>query len=166
MEFKRHLAFVSYDGSKFHGFAKNKQESTVQYSIEKTLLKTFKKEFDQFTGITFSSRTDAGVHAIDHPIVFNAPLCFTNEALATILNHSGSEYIHVNSAIKNQKDFVGLTGYELRKELGSPTDIEVAWSDAKGLIQIFIFVTPRGSVSAALHDNTVIDVNYVDKRKK
>ncbi|MBN1493908.1 MAG: hypothetical protein JW938_07155 [Candidatus Omnitrophica bacterium] len=75
-------------------------------------------------------------------------------------------YANVSKAIKNRTDYVGLTGYELRKELGSPTDIQVAWSDEKGLVQIFIYATARGTISAALHENLVIDVDYVDKLKK
>ncbi|MCK5848422.1 MAG: hypothetical protein KAH01_04420 [Caldisericia bacterium] len=105
MGYKRRLAFVSYDGSKFHGFAKNKQVSTVQYSIETTLARSFRKDFSHFHGISFSSRTDAGVHAIEHPIVFNAPAYFTNQTLEKIMNHRGSQSIHVNSVQEVPLDF-------------------------------------------------------------
>jgi hypothetical protein len=76
------------------------------------------------------------------------------------------KYGAVNSAIKKQPDFVGLSGYELRKSIGSPTDIQVAWSDDKGLVQIFVYATTRGTISVALKDDTVIDVDYLDKFKK
>jgi hypothetical protein len=77
-----------------------------------------------------------------------------------------TKYTNVNRAIKNSTDFTGLNGYELRKELGAPTDIQSAWSDDHGLVQIFVFATTRGTISAALHENTVIDTDYVDKMRK
>ena len=86
--------------------------------------------------------------------------------LSGCLGYVFTYYPQVSSAIKNRTDFVGLSGYELRKKIGSPTDVQVAWSDEKGLVQIFIYASARGTISVALHENTVIDVDYVDKTKK
>ncbi len=77
-----------------------------------------------------------------------------------------TKYAAVSKAIKNQTDFIGLSGYDVRKDLGAPNDIDVAWSDDKGLVQIYTYTTTHGTVSLALKDNMVIDVDYVDRIKK
>ncbi len=50
---------VEYDGTDFHGFARQKAARTVQGVLE-TVLQSLLKEPVQVTG---ASRTDAGVHA-------------------------------------------------------------------------------------------------------
>jgi tRNA pseudouridine38-40 synthase len=82
----RRLGFVSYDGSFYHGFAKNNRVSTVQGFIERVLCNTFKISFSDLY-FTFSSRTDAGVHALEQPVCFDAPGYFSDEALLRILNY-------------------------------------------------------------------------------
>lgn len=58
-------AIVSYDGTLFHGWAKQKNVRTVQQEIEDLLFKIFNEKIN----IYGSSRTDAYVHAIGQ--VFN-----------------------------------------------------------------------------------------------
>ncbi len=51
---------ISYDGSAYHGWAKQKDAVSVQQVIEQAL----KRLFDQEVHICGTSRTDAGVHAL------------------------------------------------------------------------------------------------------
>ena len=97
MKCLKHLAFISYDGASFHGFAKNKHLRTIQDSIETVLLKSFGNDFDEFHGISFSSRTDAGVHALEHPISFNAPEYFSDIALKKTMNQRLPDSIRINN---------------------------------------------------------------------
>lgn len=68
----RYLLYLSYDGSKFDGFAKQKGKKTVQGKIEEVLNERFQREIS----IVGSGRTDKGVHAykqcahfdIDNPV--------------------------------------------------------------------------------------------------
>ena len=62
--FARYLLRIQYDGGAFHGFQRQANARTVQGCVEEAMAK--------FTGveggvhaITGSSRTDAGVHALD-----------------------------------------------------------------------------------------------------
>ncbi|MFC1809662.1 hypothetical protein ACFL3D_06065 [Candidatus Omnitrophota bacterium] len=77
-----------------------------------------------------------------------------------------TKYGNVNRAIKNETDYVGLSSPELRIALGAPTDRSVGWSDEKGLIQILLFATTRGTITVAQKDNIVIDVDYENRFKK
>lgn len=51
---------IQYDGSKYHGWERKPDVSTVQATLETALRDVFGHEID----ITASSRTDAGAHAI------------------------------------------------------------------------------------------------------
>jgi tRNA pseudouridine38-40 synthase len=62
-----YLVTLSYDGSNFHGWAKQHNVRTVQEEIEKIL----QKIFNQPVPIHGSGRTDAYVHAIEQAFSFN-----------------------------------------------------------------------------------------------
>lgn len=64
----KYLIKVSYDGSKFYGYASQPNLRTIQGEIEKIL----KKIFDKKIIIHASGRTDRYVHAIELPITFDA----------------------------------------------------------------------------------------------
>ena len=59
---------VSYDGSNFHGFAKNRDVRTVQEELEVALARIFGETIE----IVCAGRTDAGVHARHQVISFPA----------------------------------------------------------------------------------------------
>ena len=59
---------VSYDGSNFHGFAKNRDVRTVQEELEEALARIFGESID----LVCAGRTDAGVHARHQVISFVA----------------------------------------------------------------------------------------------
>jgi tRNA pseudouridine38-40 synthase len=58
----RYFIEVSYIGTNFAGFQKQNNAHTIQAEIEQALKVYFKKEID----LTGSSRTDAGVHALQN----------------------------------------------------------------------------------------------------
>lgn len=58
----RYLLEVAYKGSSFSGFQIQKNANTVQAEVEKAMLIFYKQSFE----LTGSSRTDAGVHALQN----------------------------------------------------------------------------------------------------
>ena len=57
---------VSYDGTNYHGFQRQKNIITVQQVLEENLARIF----DEAISITASGRTDAGVHALGQVVSF------------------------------------------------------------------------------------------------
>lgn len=74
----------SYDGSKFNGFQRQKNDRSVQGEVEKALSKIYKDNIE----IKASGRTDAGVHAIGQCAHFDAIEDIPNlkEQLNNLLN--------------------------------------------------------------------------------
>ena len=62
----RYLLSVSYDGSKFNGFQKLKNELTVQGELERVISKIAKKP----VSVKGAGRTDKGAHALDQKCHF------------------------------------------------------------------------------------------------
>ena len=63
----RYFIVFSYDGTKFHGFQRQKDIKNVQGTIEDTLSKVLKEDIV----IKGSGRTDAGVHALGQTATFD-----------------------------------------------------------------------------------------------
>jgi tRNA pseudouridine38-40 synthase len=61
---KTFLLWLSYDGTHFKGWQRQKDQRTVQATLERALQSMFGDGFR----IRTSSRTDAGVHAFRHPV--------------------------------------------------------------------------------------------------
>ncbi|MQS76862.1 tRNA pseudouridine(38-40) synthase TruA [Companilactobacillus halodurans] len=66
----RYKLTIAYDGTKFHGFQRQKKLRTVQGVLEKALFKMTK---GQQVNVFGSGRTDAGVHALGQVIHFDYP---------------------------------------------------------------------------------------------
>lgn len=66
----RYFIELTYRGTNYAGFQKQDNAHTVQAELEKALATVFRAEF-QLTG---SSRTDAGVHALQNYFHFDTPL--------------------------------------------------------------------------------------------
>ncbi len=74
---------VAYDGTPFHGFARNPDVVTVQSELEKTLAQVLRHPVT----VTGAGRTDAGVHARDQVVSFDADEShFEPGALSRALN--------------------------------------------------------------------------------
>ncbi len=74
---------VAYDGTSFHGFARNPGVDTVQQALEDTLSQVLRHP----VSITGAGRTDAGVHARGQVVSFDADEShFEPTALSRALN--------------------------------------------------------------------------------
>lgn len=71
----RYFLELAYKGTAYHGFQIQDNAPTIQLAIEKALFTLFKVNID----LTGSSRTDAGVHALQNYFHFDADLSITNK---------------------------------------------------------------------------------------
>jgi tRNA pseudouridine38-40 synthase len=71
----RYFLELAYKGTAYHGFQIQDNAATIQLAIEKALFTLFKVDFD----LTGSSRTDAGVHALQNYFHFDSDLLITNK---------------------------------------------------------------------------------------
>ncbi len=78
----RFLIIFSYDGSKYFGFQKQKNQKTVQQTLADTLEKINKKPVT----VTPSGRTDTGVHAYNQVAHFDLDINIKTSALKKALN--------------------------------------------------------------------------------
>lgn len=77
-----YLVNISYDGSNYHGWAKQQNNITIQNVIENILESIYKKEIK----IIGSGRTDSGVHAINQYFNFKEDVIkLTPEQLSSII---------------------------------------------------------------------------------
>ena len=91
----RYLITVSYDGSKFFGFQKLNNESSVQGELEKALSKINKEQ----VYVKGSGRTDRGVHAIGQKCHFDLNINISPERLKNAINSLLNDYIYVSDCI-------------------------------------------------------------------
>lgn len=73
----RYFIEVAYKGNKYAGFQIQKNAVTIQHEVEQALYTFFRKRFL----LTGSSRTDAGVHALQNFFHFDSEDKFDNSAL-------------------------------------------------------------------------------------
>jgi len=76
----RYFLELAYKGAKYSGFQVQENAATIQSEVEKALAIFFKQKID----LTGSSRTDAGVHALQNYFHFDSPLLITNAHLYNI----------------------------------------------------------------------------------
>lgn len=94
-------ATISYDGSKFYGFAIQPDAKTVMGTLQVAL-----KTLNINSHITGSGRTDRGVHATAQVIDFEIPSFWENlEKLKSRLNQILSPYIYIKSILHVRDDF-------------------------------------------------------------
>lgn len=97
----KYLVNLSYDGSKFYGFQKQKDKFTVANEIERVLSKIFNEEIN----ITGSSRTDRGVHAYDQYAHFETNKMIEVNKLKHSINSLINEAIYIKNIIEVNNDF-------------------------------------------------------------
>ena len=85
---------VSYDGSFFHGFQRQKNDVSVQEVLEEKLTEILKTNIV----VHASGRTDAGVHAIGQVIHFDSSQYVPVLNLKKILNKKVYPHIYITSA--------------------------------------------------------------------
>ena len=85
---------VAYDGTKFHGFQRQREEPTVQSVLEESL----RRVNDGPTGIRGAGRTDAGVHALGQVVSFEPRVAIPLHRWPRALNGSLPRGIWVRDA--------------------------------------------------------------------
>lgn len=76
----RYFIEVAYKGTQFSGFQIQENAVTIQFEVEKALLVFFKQKIS----LTGSSRTDAGVHALQNFFHFDTDIVVNNRQLYNI----------------------------------------------------------------------------------
>src|SRR5207249_7416553 len=92
---------VAYDGTDFHGFARQKHARTVQGELESRLSLLLRAPIETVG----AGRTDAGVHAAGQVVSFDAPSSVQPEWLKLRLNKLLAPEIVVRAAAEVPDDF-------------------------------------------------------------
>jgi tRNA pseudouridine38-40 synthase len=92
---------VAYDGTDFHGFARQKSARTVQGSLEEKLALLLRTPVETVG----AGRTDAGVHAAGQVVSFDAPSSVLPEWLKLRLNKLLAPEVVVRAAAEVPEDF-------------------------------------------------------------
>ena len=90
----RYKMIVSYDGSYFHGFQRQKDYVTVQEVLEKTISEIAKETVT----VKSAGRTDAGVHALGQVIHFDIANHIPPKNFAKVLNKKLFPHIYIKEA--------------------------------------------------------------------
>lgn len=97
----RYLVNVSYDGSDYYGFQRQKDQNTIQSVIEKSLKLMTKKDIKIYS----AGRTDKGVHALGQTFHFDCSLPISEDIWKDAINHSLPLDVRVLDVKKVSKDF-------------------------------------------------------------
>ena len=97
----RYLISISYDGTLFYGFERQKNKRTIQGEIEKVLTLINKKKVE----IKGAGRTDRGVHAYDQKAHFDLDQNVPIERLLKAINSRLPSDIRINSIEVVDKKF-------------------------------------------------------------
>lgn len=89
----RYKMIIQYDGSKFHGFQRQKNYNSVQETLELTLKEILKTD----VVIKGAGRTDAGVHAVGQVVHFDSEQLVPEKNLKKIVNKKVYPNIYVKS---------------------------------------------------------------------
>lgn len=95
---------LSYDGTNFSGWAKQRERRTIQGELELALATLYRQEVETVV----AGRTDAGVHAINQVAHVDLPITnpgFEFESLAYRLNRILSEEIRIKTVARAPKYF-------------------------------------------------------------
>jgi len=98
----RYFIVISYDGSKYLGFQKQRKGKTIQDELEKALTKI---NSDKKVSVSASGRTDAGVHALSQTAHFDLKEDLEEARILNSLNSLLPDDIYVKRVEKASKDF-------------------------------------------------------------
>lgn len=87
----KYIIKISYDGSKYRGLQKLKDEKTIQGELEKVLSTMNEAPVK----VSCAGRTDRGVHALEQTCMFELTKKTTPFRLRYYINRSTSKYLHV-----------------------------------------------------------------------
>ncbi len=97
----KYLISIAYDGSKFNGFQKLKNELTVQGELERVLLKIAKTTIS----VKGSGRTDKGTHALDQKCHFELGMNLDTYNVIRSINDLINKSIYVKDCQKVDDSF-------------------------------------------------------------
>lgn len=97
----KYLIVFSYDGSKFNGFQRLKDELTVQGEIERVLSRINKEK----TPIWGAGRTDKGAHALGQTAHFELNNYIEPKSLIKVINNYINKFIVIKDCQLKDKDF-------------------------------------------------------------
>ena len=92
---------IEYDGTRYHGFQYQKNASSIQEELEKSIYKLEKKVIR----IKGSGRTDAGVHSLGQVVSFDTDSEYSPEIFLKALNHYLPEDISIKESHIVRDDF-------------------------------------------------------------
>ncbi len=130
----RYLAYISYDGSDFFGFAISVGKRTIQEEIEKALRILTKKDIKIYA----SGRTDAKVHAINQALHFDLDFSIKEDGFVEGINKILTPEIRFNNLTKVSDDFharysVKTKEYRYLIKLSKPTVFESRYESLSNL---------------------------------
>ncbi|MGL5246084.1 MAG: tRNA pseudouridine(38-40) synthase TruA [Mycoplasmoidaceae bacterium] len=172
----RYLVNISYDGSNYYGWSKQKHEITIQDHLEKVLLKIFKEKIV----INCSGRTDKGVHALNQYFHFDAEMIIDPEKLLFILNKFINEDLYIKKIKLVNKDFHSRYSiknktylyiintskkdpFMCNKELQYNKEINV--DKLQEILNTFLGKHDFLSFSTSILKNTTREINWINVRK-
>ncbi len=98
----KYFIIFSYDGSKYNGLQKLKNELTIQGELETILTRLNGKQVN----VKCSGRTDKGVHALNQAAHFSLDKPLTPFRLRYYINRMTSDYLYVKSCeVINDENF-------------------------------------------------------------
>ncbi len=92
---------ISYDGSKYYGFQRLNENSSVQKVLEDALTKINKKKVE----VKGAGRTDRGVHANGQCVTFRLDVDISEYGLKSAVNSIVKPYIYVKKVLMVGEDF-------------------------------------------------------------
>lgn len=92
---------ISYDGTNFNGFQKQKNYRTVEEELEKVLSKMHKHDVK----IVGAGRTDKGVHALNQVFHFDSDLNITSEGVKKGMNALIEKDIYIRNVKEVDENF-------------------------------------------------------------
>ncbi|MBN2246822.1 MAG: tRNA pseudouridine(38-40) synthase TruA [Candidatus Aminicenantes bacterium] len=98
---QNYLISITYDGTDYFGWQRQKEDRTIQGQIEKALNNIFGVK----TNIIGAGRTDAGVHARGQTANFKAPVKYDPKELLNALNGNLPKDIRILSVKKVSPEF-------------------------------------------------------------
>ncbi len=134
INYKRFKVMISYDGTNYSGFQIQKQQGTVQGEFTQ-IVSTINGEDTLVQG---SSRTDAGVHALNYVLHFDSQRDLTADKWKKLLNNQLPQDIKIKEIKETHPIFHSrydvsrkIYKYKLRRGERNPLAINYEWAIPK-----------------------------------
>lgn len=167
----RYLIRFSYDGTKFHGFQRQKELKNVQSTLEDSLSKYLKEKIV----IKGAGRTDAGVHALDQCAHFDTNVFLNDNIIKNINKELGNDLeitsyeivsndFHARHSVK-EKTYVYkiVNGVLMKNQIGYYHQIKksLAINEMKNACKVFIGTHDFENYVSGKRDNYVSTIHEI-----